>query len=133
MSETDKTRTTRSRFRLIALAFATIALGLASRRYPIAGNYPGDALWATLVFTLFVFLLPKRSLALHTSLTVTTAFCVEFSQLYQAPWINSIRHTLPGRLILGSGFDPIDLIAYVIGSIFGLLLVRRFALNSSNK
>ncbi len=127
MSETDKNRSTRNRFRLIALAAATIALGLASRRYPIAGNYPGDALWATLVYFLWAFLFPLRPYRLHFLLAAGTAAAVEFSQLYHAPWIDSLRQTLFGRLVLGSGFDPLDLLAYAIGCLIGLICVHRLA------
>ncbi len=125
--------TQRSRIRLVAIAIVTVIVGLLSRRYPIAGNYPGDALWATLVFTLWVFLMPKKSLRLHLALAAVTSFCVEFGQLYQAPWINSLRQTLPGKLVLGSGFDPYDLLAYLIGCLFGLLLVNKFAPLSSKQ
>jgi len=40
---------------------------------------------------------------------------VELSQLYQGDWINGVRGTLPGRLILGQGFLWSDLIAYAVG------------------
>ncbi|MDQ8186997.1 DUF2809 domain-containing protein [Pelagicoccus sp. SDUM812002] len=112
------------RTRLAFLAIITVILGLLSRLYPIAGNYPGDALWATLVYFLWTFLLPRRPYLLHLLLAATTAVCVEFAQLYQAPWIDSLRQTLPGRLVLGSGFDPKDLVAYAIGCFLGSLCVR---------
>lgn len=124
---------TRNRLRLVSIAMATVATGLLSRRYPIAGNYPGDALWATLVFALWVLLVPKYSLRIHLALAASTSFCVEFAQLYQAPWINSLRQTLPGKLILGSGFDPYDLIAYTIGCLVGLVLVHKMAPRSNEQ
>ncbi|MDQ8182674.1 DUF2809 domain-containing protein [Pelagicoccus sp. SDUM812005] len=115
------------RARLVLLAALTIAIGLLSRRFPIAGNYPGDALWATLVYFLWAILLPHRPYRLHFFLAATTAACVEFSQLYHAPWIDSFRQTLAGRLALGSGFDPYDLLAYAIGCVLGLICVHRLA------
>jgi hypothetical protein len=42
---------------------------------------------------------------------------VETSQLYHAPWLDALRATLPGHLILGSGFDPRDLLSYFLGII----------------
>jgi len=45
---------------------------------------------------------------------------VEFSQLYQAPWIDMVRSTLPGRLILGSTFNWPDLPAYTLGVAMGV-------------
>ncbi|MGD9420295.1 MAG: DUF2809 domain-containing protein [Verrucomicrobiota bacterium JB025] len=44
-------------------------------------------------------------------------FCwaVECSQLYHAPWIDAVRSTLPGRLVLGTTFNWPDLAAYAVG------------------
>lgn len=39
------------------------------------------------------------------------AWAVEFSQLYHAPWLDTIRMTTPGRLVLGSTFNGPDLAA----------------------
>ena len=51
------------------------------------------------------------------------AFCsaVEFAQLYYAPWIESPRSTRLGLLVLGSGFNWPDLIAYGPGILPGCL------------
>ncbi len=129
----DKSKGARNspRIRLAILAALTIALGLLSRRYPIAGNYPGDALWATLVYLLWTFILPTHSRRLHLTLAASTAACVEFGQLYHSPWIDSVRQTLPGKLVLGSGFDPFDLIAYAIGCLIGLACVLLFVPRSN--
>ena len=43
------------------------------------------------------------------------AFSVELLQLYHTPWLNAIRDTLPGRLVLGQGFLFSDLLCYTIG------------------
>ncbi len=59
---------------------------------------------------------------------------VEISQLYQDPWINNIRNTLIGHLILGKGFLWSDLLAYTIGVItacaFEGLLLKKYSVNS---
>ncbi len=47
------------------------------------------------------------------------AWAIEFSQLYHAPWIDEVRSSLLGRLILGSTFNVPDLLAYVIGIVVG--------------
>lgn len=110
---------------LLILAALTIALGLLSRRYPIFGNYPGDALWASLATLGWGFLLPRARNRVLGSLALATSFAVELSQLYNSTWIDSARATLPGRLILGSGFDPVDLLAYTIGTLISLLVVAK--------
>ena len=47
---------------------------------------------------------------------------VEVSQLYHAPWIDSIRHTTLGGLILGFDFLWSDLVCYAVGVGLGVLV-----------
>jgi hypothetical protein len=116
----------RNRQRYIIATVCTIVIGLASRKFPgmlpaILGKYPGDALWATMVFFGLAVLMPKTSAIRLAVYALTFAYLIEFSQLYQAPWINSIRATTPGHLVLGNGFIWIDFVAYTIGVILGVL------------
>lgn len=52
---------------------------------------------------------------------ISLIFCylIEISQLYHASWIDDIRKTTLGGLILGYVFSWKDLIAYAIGIIAG--------------
>jgi hypothetical protein len=110
----------RSRIVVGLLACVTIALGLASRRYAdqlpgIIARFAGDTLWATLVFWCLAFVRPRapaRSLALAA---LGIAFAVELSQLYKAPWIDAVRATRLGALVLGQGFLWSDLACYIAG------------------
>jgi hypothetical protein len=116
----------RNRLWYTAAAAAVIVLGLASREItglfpPVLGKYPGDALWALLVFLLLGIARPSWSTPTVALLALTVSFLDEFSQLYQAPWINAIRETGLGHIILGSAFSRIDLIAYTIGITFAAL------------
>ena len=131
----------RTRPTLTAAITATIALGLASRKYPalfpaIFEQYPGDALWAQMVYWLIAFVSPAASVVkvALTALVISTAD--ECSQLYQAPWINAIRATTPGHLVLGSAFSWGDIVAYTVGialvAPLDALLFRRFETNSNN-
>lgn len=109
------------------LILATLFAGLASRQYdelfPSWINIGlGDALWALLVFWVFAFLAPISKPRALFSFTLLFSFAVEASQLYQAPWINEIRATTLGALILGHGFLWTDLLAYTIGASFGGLM-----------
>lgn len=103
-----------------------IAWGVLSRRYPqflpaALGKYPGDALWALMVFLGFGFCL-RSSPTLVVALTVLAfSVAIEFSQLYHATWIDSIRATLLGHLILGSGFAWFDMVAYAVGVSIGTI------------
>ena len=49
-------------------------------------------------------------------------FVIELSQLYHAPWIDGLRHTRLGGLILGYGFLWSDLICYAVGVATGWLI-----------
>nr|WP_255486929.1 DUF2809 domain-containing protein [Mucilaginibacter sp. SP1R1] len=53
-------------------------------------------------------------------------FCygIEFSQLYKATWINELRHTLFGHLVLGEGFLWSDLLCYTVGVAIGVWMDR---------
>jgi hypothetical protein len=111
----------------VAATLTVICAGLASRRFPwlfpsILGKYPGDALWALMVFCGWIVLLPSTSRTRIAIAALVTSFADEFSQLYQAPWINAIRANPLGHLVLGSGFSERDLIAYTVGVAIGVCL-----------
>jgi hypothetical protein len=119
------TKTRNRRWHLPAL-IVVIAAGLASRRYAwllpaYLGKYPGDALWALMVFLLWGLALPKASSLRIGLYALGTSFADEFSQFYQAPWINGIRSTTMGHLLLGSAFAWPDLVAYTVGVALGVL------------
>src|SRR5262249_23729374 len=85
----------------------TVVAGLASRKYPwllpaSLGKYPGDVLWAQMVYWSIGFVMPSASVARVTTCALAICYADEFSQLYQAPWINNLRSTTVGHLILGS-------------------------------
>ena len=102
------------------LAVAVVAAGLFWRSGfiplpPVLSKYGGDALWALMVFVGCRFLLPRASTLTVALLALTFAWGVEFSQLYHAPWLDAVRATLPGRLVLGNTFNWPDLPAYALG------------------
>ena len=106
------------------MILAVIALGLASRRFPFLfpawlGKYPGDALWAAMVFLGYALLKPTWPTRRLAVAALATSFLVEFSQLYHAPWLDAIRGNFIGHLVLGSEFSRVDLVAYVVGVAIG--------------
>lgn len=115
----------------VMAAIAVIAIGLASRNiaglFPAElGKYPGDALWALMVFFFLGALLP-RCRTLHIAAFAFAISCVvEVSQLYHAPWIDSLRSNSLVHLVLGSGFDWRDFPAYLLGASVGLLVEKIF-------
>lgn len=117
----------RSRFWLGVGFVAVIALGLASRQFPflfpaLLGKYPGDALWALMVFLAWGFFRPRASTRHLAAFALVTSCLVEFSQLYQTPWLNSIRSTTLGHLVLGSTFSWFDIAAYAVGVLVGVVV-----------
>ena len=54
-------------------------------------------------------------------LAISFSILIEFSQLYHAPWIDSIRHSTLGSMILGFDFDATDLACYSVGVGMGIL------------
>lgn len=110
----------RSRALYLALALAAVALGLASRRFrpalpPFLGAYAGDALWAAMVFLLAAAAWPRARVSRLALGAGLFSFAVEASQLYRAPWIEALRATRPGGLVLGHDFVWCDLPCYAAG------------------
>ena len=119
----------RSRWLIVILALLVIAVGLASRRglvqFPaVLGNYPGDALWAWVVLLCVAWVRPAITRGRLVGVSLVIAFAIEFLQLYQAPWIQAVRANKLAYLVLGNGFDPLDLVAYAAGIALGLAVDR---------
>ena len=114
----------RNPFIYAAAVLAVMVLGLLSRRFPdflpaALGKYPGDALWALMIFCGLGFLRPKLPTTFTAITALAFACAVEFLKFYQSPWLESVRATLPGRLMLGSVFSWKNIAAYAIGIFFG--------------
>jgi len=48
-------------------------------------------------------------------LSLAFSYCIEISQLYHDTWIDAIRGTTLGALVLGHGFLWSDIVAYTVG------------------
>ncbi len=102
------------------LVWLVVVAGLASRAVPQAlpaslGKYPGDALWALMVFLLVGLARPRWSTGAVAATALAVSWGVEFGQLYQPPWLTAVRATTLGHLVLGSHFHAPDLLAYAVG------------------
>lgn len=121
-----QTRTpSRNRVLYACLTLAVVGAGLLWRADfmplpPLLSKYGGDALWALMVFTGCGFLFPRASTIALGIMALSFAWAIEFSQIYHAPWIDALRATLPGRLILGSTFNWPDLPAYLLGIVLSV-------------
>ncbi len=82
----------------------------------------GDLLYAVMMFFAISFLFPNKK-ALHRAFAAAiVCYAVEFFQMYHAPWIEAVRSTLLGKLILGRGFLWSDVLAYSAGVVMAYLL-----------
>jgi Protein of unknown function (DUF2809) len=118
----------RKRLMLLVNILAIVPLGYAVRFSHILPEYFHDAggsiayqiFW--ILFVLFVY--PRADLR-WTAIWVCVGSCaIELLQLYQPPWLQSIRSTFLGRLVLGTTFLWSDFPAYFVGSYVGWLWVR---------
>jgi len=117
---------TRNRFFYFVVGCLVVALGLASRRYaallPIFfAQYAGDTLWAVMVFVGVALLAPQWSTVRVAVATLVLSYSIEGSQLYHAPWIDTLRHTRVGGLVLGYGFLWSDVACYAVGVALGVV------------
>ncbi|PGA29881.1 hypothetical protein COL80_01210 [Bacillus thuringiensis] len=116
----------RNRVVYALFTIVVIILGLSSRKFAFAlphllNDYLGDALWALMIFTGFGFLFPKTETKKLAFISLMFCYGIEASQLYHAEWIDSIRATTLGGLVLGYGFLWSDVVAYTIGVGVGIL------------
>ena len=116
----------RRRAVFVALACATIAVGLAVHLRgtvfgPVMRDVAGDALWAMMMTWWIGALAPRTRLAVRSTAAYLICAAVEFSQLYHTPMLDAVRATAMGHLVLGSGFDPRDLVAYGLGVVLAAL------------
>ncbi|SHH68248.1 Protein of unknown function [Clostridium collagenovorans DSM 3089] len=123
----------RSRMTYLILSILVMILGLLSRRIDnlpqIISAYSGDILWSLMIFLLIAFIFNKGSSIFIISMAIIFSYSVEISQLYHAPWIDGIRGTTLGALVLGYGFLWSDLVCYTIGVMIGAgldLLIMRY-------
>ena len=111
---------------LISVAIV-MGLGLSSRKYAgylseYINTYLGDALWAVMIYLFASLLLNGRKPSQIALLSLSFCYLIEISQLYHAPWIDAIRNTRLGGLVLGFGFLWTDIIAYTMGIGFMLAI-----------
>ena len=114
----------------LAVTFAIMVLGLASRKYgdvlpEFIAEYSGDTLWAAMVYWGIRFLFPSISIVKSVVISLLFSYCIEISQLYQADWANIVRSTTLGALIFGHGFLRSDMICYTVGGLLSAAIDSR--------
>ncbi|MFD5142256.1 DUF2809 domain-containing protein [Streptomyces sp. NPDC058401] len=119
-----RTGTGRARTRLAAASAVVVTvgagLGLRAVATGSAAKYGGDALYTVLIFALIVLVLPRVTALRAAAGALAVSWVVEFLQLTGVPAELS-RHSTLARLVLGSTFNPPDLLWYAVGAAAGWL------------
>lgn len=110
----------RARAKIFAWLAAIIIAGLVWRKADLglpffAWKYGGSALWGAMVFLLVRLWQPHAALRSVVIASMLIAAAVEFSRLYETPWLDEFRLTLAGQLLLGRVFSVWNVVAYAVG------------------
>lgn len=124
----------KNRYVYIIVILFVILLAFGSRYFSDIlpkwiSEYAGDTLWALTAYLCIGFLLKTLPTLRTATVAVIFSFAIEISQLYHAPWIDTIRNTTLGGPMLGFDFLWSDFLCYLvgigIGVMFELLLTNR--------
>jgi len=106
-----------------------IPLGFATKFYHgIYANWVNNSLggvfyeifWCLVIFLIFTRLSPFK---IATIIFIVTS-SLEFTQLWKAPFLETIRKNFIGRTLIGSSFTWTDFLYYLIGCILAYFLVN---------
>lgn len=101
-----------SRFMMGVTSVCIVILGLVLRSHV---NFAGDFLWAALIYLMFSFCFIRLSFQYKFWIPLLICYAVEATQLYHAPWIDSLRQNSFLQLVLGHGvFGFTDILAYTL-------------------
>ncbi|MFB7471436.1 DUF2809 domain-containing protein [Kitasatospora sp. NPDC056184] len=108
-----------------AAAALSVAAGLGVRAVAggAAAKYAGDALYTVLLYTLVVLLAPRLRPWAAAVWAAGLSWAVELFQLTGVP-DDLARHSALARLVLGSTFNPPDLLWYLVGAALAALAHR---------
>lgn len=103
-----------------------VFLGIASRVWgsylpEVVSLYVGDILWALMVFLIIGFVLKKQPIYLVGLIALLFACGIEATQLLNFTWLDELRQTTLGALVLGKGFLGSDLVCYTVGILVGVI------------
>ncbi|MBF4484078.1 MULTISPECIES: DUF2809 domain-containing protein [unclassified Flavobacterium] len=114
----------KSRIYYFIILLLIIFLGIFSRKFDTIPLCTGDFLYAVMMYVLIRILLIEKKANQILFFSLLICYTIEFSQLYQADWINEFRNTLLGRYTLGLGFLWSDILAYTFGALIAFTTER---------
>jgi hypothetical protein len=116
------------------LCVGIIVSGLALRGFglqlglpgPVV-KYGGSLLWGAMVYFLVAIRASGRSRTALALTALAIAVCVELVRLVHTPWLDALRLTTAGALLLGRIFSVWNMVAYAAGILCALGLDRATA------
>jgi hypothetical protein len=117
------------RIGFLLCALLTMATGLLVHRFGaglgrVVQDVAGDALWGMMIAWGIGALWPQVGMTIRAMLAYAVCAAVEASQLIHMPWLDAVRASGLGHLVLGSDFDGRDLLAYA-GGVCGAVILER--------
>ncbi|MBO9128561.1 DUF2809 domain-containing protein [Bacillus sp. 165] len=117
----------RNRVWYAVMLIIVVVLGLGSRKmadviHDVLDTYLGDALWGLMIFIGVGFLFKETQTKFVALIGLVFCYSIESTQLYHAAWLDAIRQTTLGGLVLGYGFLWSDLVAYTLGIGTGVVI-----------
>ena len=114
----------RNRRAFVLLIIATVALGLASRKFAVflpgwMAKNAGDVLYAVMAYWLVGFCFPRLSPVRTAFAAGVFCFDIEFLKFSSVPWLVAARQSNWGALVFGRGFHLSNLVCYTLGVTLG--------------
>lgn len=133
-------RSTRPYLTKLFLVIILIPIGLLTKVYSGVGsdfvtNYLGGTIYVMFFIFLTSLVFPNETPIKISSAVLCVTCLLEFSQLIQISFLNSLRKYFIIRALIGSVFNVFDLIFYFIGAFIGfsiLNIVRKSAKMQNN-
>jgi glycopeptide antibiotics resistance protein len=91
---------------------------------PLLQDIIGSLAYQVLLMLLVAFFYPRLSLAKVAVGVFIFSAAIEFLQLWQSPFIQAVRATWAGRVILGNTFTWADFPPYALGCLLGWVGLR---------
>jgi Protein of unknown function (DUF2809) len=84
----------------------------------------GSIAYQVLLMFVFAFFYPRTNLVKVAIGVFIVSSAIEFLQLWQVPWLQTIRATWAGRVLLGNTFLWSDFPPYAIGAFLGWICLK---------
>jgi len=106
------------------LLFILVLVGVSTKLYSgfaseFVINYLGGVIYVVFFIVLASLVFPKARSIKISLIVLCITFLLEFSQLIQFGFLNSLRKYFVIRALIGSIFNVFDFVFYVVGAVIG--------------